>query len=74
MEVQKIIGDIQIGDEVKSYKDNEFVKGIVTKVLTHPTEEVVDVVKLENMIAEPNHPVLMGKTWTTFDKIGEVYS
>ena len=24
------------------------------------------------MIAEPNHPVLMGKTWTTFDKIGEV--
>ena len=45
----KIIGDIQIGDEVKSYKDNEFVKGIVTKVLTHPTEEVVDVVKLENM-------------------------
>ena len=68
----KIIGNIEIGDEVKSYKDNEFVKGIVTKVLTHPTEEVVDVVKLENMIAEPNHPVLMGNTWTTFDKIAEV--
>ena len=68
----KVIGEIKVGDEVKSYKDNEFVKGIVTEVLTHPTEEVVDVVKLDNMIAEPNHPVLVNGKWTTFDKVGEV--
>ncbi len=68
----KVIGEIKVGDEVKSYKDNEFVKGIVTEVLTHPTEEVVDVVKLDNMIAEPNHPVLVNGEWTTFDKVGEV--
>ena len=68
----KVIGEVKVGDEVKSYKDNQFVKGIVTEVLTHPTEEVVDVVKLDNMIAEPNHPVLVNGEWTTFDKVGEV--
>jgi len=68
----KPIGEIKVGDSVKSFKNGEYVRGIVTEALIHPTEAVVDVVKTENMIAEPHHPVMVNGEWSTFDKIGEV--
>ena len=68
----KPIGEIVKGDEVKSFKNGEYVKGIVTNALIHPTEAVVDVCKFENMIAEPHHPVMVDGKWSTFDKIAEV--
>lgn len=68
----KPIGEVKVGDEVKSYKDGQYVKGLVTEALVHPTEAVVDVYKSENMIAEPNHPVMIDGKWSTFDKLGKV--
>jgi len=68
----KPIGEVKVGDEVKSYKDGQYVKGLVTEALIHPTEAVVDVYKSDNMIAEPNHPVMIDGEWSTFDKLGEV--
>ena len=56
---------------VKSFKNGEYVRGIVTEALIHPTEAVVDVVKTDNMIAEPHHPVMVNGEWSTFDKIGD---
>ena len=38
---------LKVGDEVKSYKDGQYVKGLVTEALVHPTEAVVDVYKSE---------------------------
>jgi len=68
----KPIGEIKVGDSVKSFRNGEYVRGIVTEALVHPTEAVVDVVKSDNMIAEPHHPVMVDGKWSTFDKIGEV--
>ena len=68
----KAIGEVVKGDEVKSFRNGEYVKGIVTEALTHPTEAVVDVCKFDNMIAEPRHPVYVDGEWTTFEKIAEV--
>lgn len=68
----KPIGEVVEGDKVKSFRNGEFVEGIVTKALVHPTEAVVDVVKTDNMIGEPQHPVLVDNNWTTLDKVGEV--
>jgi hypothetical protein len=64
----KPIGEVKVGDEVKSFKDGKYVKGLVTEALVHPTEAVVDVYKSKNMIAEPNHPVMIDGEWSTFDK------
>ena len=68
----KPIGEVVEGDKVKSFINGEFVQGTVTKALVHPTEAVVDVIKTENMIGEPSHPVLIDNKWTTLDKVGEV--
>lgn len=68
----KPIGEVKVGDEVKSFKDGKYVKGLVTEALVHPTEDIVDVYKSDNMIAEPNHPVMIDGEWSTFDKLGEV--
>jgi hypothetical protein len=68
----KPIGEVKAGDEVMSFRNGEYVKGTVTEALIHPTEALVDVVKSDNMIAEPKHPVLVDGKWTTFDKIAEV--
>ncbi len=42
---KKNIEDVEIGDFVLSYKDGEYVKGIVTDKLIHPINSVVEVVK-----------------------------
>ena len=68
----KPIGEVKAGDEVMSFRNGEYVKGTVTEALIHPTEALVDVVKSDNMIAEPKHPVLVDGKWTTFDKIADV--
>jgi len=52
----KNIVDIEIGDCVLSFKDGKYVRGVVTDKLTHPTNDVVEVVKYKGMIADRLHP------------------
>jgi len=59
----KKIGEIVKGDEVLSYRNGNYVKGIVTEHLTHPINSITDVVKYKNMIADMEHPFYDGKEW-----------
>jgi len=52
----KKIGEIVKGDEVLSYKDGSYIKGIVTEHLIHPTNSITQVVKYKNMISDIEHP------------------
>jgi len=61
--IMKAIELIKIGDEVKSIKDNKVVKGIVTNTLIHSTNDVVEVVKINGITAEPKHPVFVDNKW-----------
>lgn len=67
----KQIGEIEVGDEVKSIKNGEFVKGIVTDTLIHPTNKVVPVVKFGNMIADPQHPFYANEKWEDIESLNE---
>ena len=60
----KKIGDIQIGDLVKSVKNDSYVIGKVTDVVIHPTNDIIPVVEYKNMIADPNHPFLSNGNWS----------
>lgn len=59
----KNIVDIEIGDTVLSYKDGEYVKGVVTDKLTHPTNDIIEVVKYKGMIADRLHPFYNNGEW-----------
>jgi hypothetical protein len=59
----KNIVDIEIGDYVVSYKDGEYVRGVVTDKLTHPTNDIVEVVKYKGMIADRLHPFYDNGEW-----------
>lgn len=59
----KAIELIKIGDEVKSIKDNKVVKGVVTNTLIHSTNDVVEVIKINGITAEPKHPVFVDNKW-----------
>jgi hypothetical protein len=59
----KNIIDIEIGDYVLSYKDGEYVRGVVTDKLTHPTNDIVEVVKYKGMIADRLHPFYDNGEW-----------
>jgi len=59
----KKIGEIVKGDEVLSYRNGNYVKGIVTEHLTHPINSITDEVKYKNMIADMEHPYYDGKEW-----------
>jgi hypothetical protein len=59
----KKIGEIEIGDEVLSYKQGKYVKGIVTDKLIHPTNAIVEVVKYKNMISDRLHPYYKNGEW-----------
>jgi hypothetical protein len=59
----KNIVDIEIGDYVLSYKDGEYVRGIVTDKLTHPTNDVVEVVKYKGMVSDRYHPFYYNGEW-----------
>jgi len=59
----KNIFDIKIGDYVLSYKDGEYVRGVVTDKLTHPTNDVVEVVKYKGMTSDRLHPFYDNGDW-----------
>jgi hypothetical protein len=59
----KNIVDIEIGDYVVSYKDGEYVRGVVTDKLTHLTNDIVEVVKYKGMIADRLHPFYDNGEW-----------
>jgi hypothetical protein len=60
---KKNIEDVEIGDFVLSYKDGEYVKGIVTDKLIHPINSVVEVVKYKKMISDRLHPFYDNGVW-----------
>jgi hypothetical protein len=60
---QKKIGEIEVGDEVMSYKDGNYTKGIVTDKLIHSTNAVVEVVKYKNMVSDRLHPYYTNGEW-----------
>ena len=59
----KNIGDIEIGDYVLSYKNGEYVRGVVTDKILHPTNDVVEVVKYKGMISDRLHPFYDNEEW-----------
>jgi hypothetical protein len=59
----KKIGNIVLGDCVLSYRNGEYVKGVVTDKLTHPTNDIVEVVKCKEMIADRLHPFYDNGEW-----------
>ena len=61
----KSINSIKIGDEVKSIKNGVVVKGFVTKALKHLVESEVDVVKINGVTGEHNHPVFVNEKWVS---------
>jgi hypothetical protein len=52
----KKIGEIVKGDEVLSYRNGEYVKGVVTEQLIHPTNSIAHIVKYKNMVSDMEHP------------------
>ena len=68
----KKIGDIVLGDYVLSYKDGEYVKGVVTDKLIHPTNSVVEVVKYKNMVSDRMHPHFSNGEWKPIHKANRV--
>jgi len=59
----KKIGEIVENDEVLSYKKGEYVKGIVTEHLIHPTDSFMGVVKYKEMISDRLHPYYNNGEW-----------
>jgi hypothetical protein len=59
----KKIGEIVKGDEVLSYRNGEYVKGLVTEHLIHPTNSITQVIKYKNMISDMEHPYYDGNEW-----------
>ena len=66
----KAIELIKIGDEVKSGRNGEM--GIVTETLVHPVNDVVKVVNINGITAEPYHPVLVDNKWVPIKKLGNL--
>ena len=63
---------IKIGDEIKSSRNGQTVRGIVTETLVHPTNDVVEVVKLNGITAEPKHPILIDGQWVAAKTLGTI--
>jgi hypothetical protein len=68
----KAIDKVIEGDEIKSSKNGKVVKGIVTEALLHPTNDVMQVVKINGITAEANHPILVNGKWVAASTLGEV--
>ena len=66
----KAIELIKIGDEVKSGRNGQI--GIVTETLVHPVNDVVKVVNINGITAEPYHPVLVDNKWIPIKKLGNL--
>jgi hypothetical protein len=67
----KAIGDIKVGDKVKSIKNGIVVEGTVTDHITHPTNDVVRVIETENGYTEVNHPIFVDNKWVSAGTLGE---
>ena len=67
----KSIGDIKVGDKVKSIKDGVISEGTVTDHLIHKTNDVMRVVNTGNGYAEINHPILKDGKWIPAGELGE---
>jgi len=68
----KNIDLIEVGDEVKSFKDGLIVKGIVTKALKHLVNSKAKVVKINGITGEHNHPIFINNEWVSLASQGEV--
>ena len=66
----KSIGEVKVGDKVKSIKDGVVVEGTVTDALIHETNDVVSVIETENGFTESNHPVLVDGKWIPAGNLG----
>ena len=67
----KAIGEVKVGDKVKSIKDGIVTEGTVTDHLTHVTNDVMNVIKTENGYTEVNHPILIDGNWTPAGELGQ---
>ena len=70
----KAIGDVKVGDKVKSIKDGIVTEGTVTDHLTHVTNDVMRTIKTANGYTEINHPILVDGEWVAAKELGEVES
>jgi hypothetical protein len=68
----KNIDLIEIGDEVKSFKDGLIVRGVVTKALKHIVNGDAKVVKINGITGEHNHPVFINNEWVSLASQSEV--
>ena len=68
----KAIELIKVGDEIKSIKNNKVVKGVVTDSLVHPTSDIVEVVKINGITSEPDHPVFVNGKWVAAKTLGNI--
>jgi hypothetical protein len=68
---KKAIYLIQEGDMVMSQKNNQLVKGIVTKALKHTINDVIPIVNYKELKAEVNHPVLINNEWKPISELQE---
>jgi len=66
----KAIELIKVGDEVKSGRNGEM--GIVSETFVHPVNDVVQVVNINGITAEPYHPVLVDNKWIPIKKLGNI--
>jgi len=71
----KAIDLIEIGDEVKTGRDGG--TGIVSETLVHPVNDIVQVVNINGITAEPYHPVLVdnlgeGSKWIPIKELGNI--
>lgn len=70
----KAIGEVKVGDKVKSIKDGIVTEGVVTDHITHVTNDVMRTIKTANGYTEINHPVLVDGEWVAAKELGEVES
>jgi len=59
----KEVQDIKEGDLVKSFKDNKYVSGKVTKKLVYEINDVMPVAILEGITGSIYHPVFIDNKW-----------
>lgn len=65
----KNIEDVVVGDEVKSFKNGEFVKGTVTDFCTHEIGDTIKVTKYKGMTADREHPYFNGSEWRVISEL-----
>ena len=59
----KEIKDIIKGDIVLSYKDGDYVKGVVSHVAYLPQNGIRPVAKLGDLVCSPTHPIYYNGQW-----------